>query len=174
TDLVERLGETRAQDLLRGHCALVREQLAAHGGFEVKTQGDGFMIGFPCARAALRCAGAIQRAMVAYGEHAAVPVSLRIGLHTGEATREGDDFFGRSVIVAARIAAAAAGGEILVSSVARELAGSNDEFVFDAGREFALKGFNGTRHVYALDWAAGVPSYGMPAKPTTPRRPRVA
>jgi putative ABC transport system ATP-binding protein len=174
TGLVEHLGEARAQDLLRGHCAIVRDQVAAHGGFEVKVQGDGFMIGFPCARSALRCAVAIQRAMVAYGEHATVPVSVRIGVHTGEATREADDFFGRSVIVAARIAAAAGGGEILVSSVVRELAGSNDDFVFDAGRELALKGFNGTRRAYAIDWEAGVPGYGVPAQFHDERQPCVA
>src|SRR5262245_6487022 len=156
TALVEGLGEARAQDVLHGHYAIVRDQVAAHGGFEVKAQGDGFMIGCPCARPALRCAVAIQRAMAAYGEHAAVPVGLRIGVHTGDAIREADDFFGRNVIVAARIAAAATGGEILVSSLVRELAASSDDFVFDGGREFALKGFEGTRRVYALDGGAGL------------------
>jgi putative ABC transport system ATP-binding protein len=174
TALVERLGEASAQDLLRGHCAIVRDQVAAHGGFEVKTQGDGFMVGFSCARSALRCAVAIQRAMVAYGEQATVPVSVRIGLHTGEAVREADDFFGRSVIVAARIAAAAGGGEILVSSVVRELARSNDEFVFDAGRELSLKGFHGMRRAYTLDWETGAPHYAVASRFHDDRQPCVA
>src|SRR5205823_4195585 len=82
----------------------------------------------------LRCAVRIQRTMAAYDEHAEAPVGLRIGLHTGEATKEGRDFFGRSVIVAARIAAAAGSGEILVSSLVRELTAGAEEFAFDGGR----------------------------------------
>jgi len=118
----------------------------------VKTQGDGFMIAFASARRALGCAVAIQRAMAAYDEHAEAPVRLRIGLHTGEATREGYDFFGRSVIVAARIAAAARGGEILVSSLVRELTGGAKEFAFDGGRELELKGLSGLQRAFAVEW----------------------
>src|SRR5262245_37431235 len=164
TAMMERLGEGRAQGILRRHCAIVGEQIAAHGGFEVKAQGDGFMIAFPSARQALRCAVATQRAMAAYDEHAEVPVRLRIGLHTGEATKEGDDFFGRSVIVAARIADVAGSGEILVSSVVRELTASTEGFVFDNGREVALKALQGPCHVYAVAWAPGLPQTGEPVR----------
>ena len=153
TAMMERFGEARGQEVLRAHCAIVRDQVAAYGGFEVKAQGDGFMIGFGSVRPALNCAVAIQRAMSAYGEHAEAAPRLRIGLHTGEATKESDDFFGRSVIVAARIAAAARGGEILVSSVVRELAGCDNGLSFDDGREITLKGLNGTRRVYGVEWA---------------------
>jgi class 3 adenylate cyclase len=62
--------------------------VGADGGFEVKVQGDGFMIPFRSARKAVRCAVAIQRAMSAYGVHSVAPIALRIGLHTGEATRK--------------------------------------------------------------------------------------
>jgi putative ABC transport system ATP-binding protein len=164
TAMMERLGEGRVQEILRRHCAIVREQIAAHGGFEVKAQGDGFMIAFPSARQALRCAVGTQRAMAAYDEHAEIPVRLRIGLHTGEATKEGDDFFGRSVIIAARIADVAGSGEILVSSVVRELTASTEGFVFEGGREVALKGLQGTSHVYAVDWEGGVPRHDEPVR----------
>ena len=150
--MTERLGDQRVQEILHTHCAIVREQIAVHGGFEVKAQGDGFMIAFASARRALRCAIAIQRAMAAYDEHAEAPVRLRIGLHTGEATQEGYDFFGRSVIVAARIAAAARSEEILVSSMVRELAGGAEEFAFDGGREVELKGLTGVQRVFVLEW----------------------
>src|SRR5439155_224649 len=50
--MTERLGDERVQEILHTHCAIVREQIAVHGGFEVKTQGDGFMIAFPIARRA--------------------------------------------------------------------------------------------------------------------------
>ena len=153
--MTERLGDVRVQEILHTHCAIVREQIAVYGGFEVKTQGDGFMIAFAGARRALGCAVAIQRAMAAYDEHAEAPVRLRIGLHTGEATREGYDFFGRSVIVAARIAAAARGGEILVSSLVRELTGGAKEFAFDGGRELELKGLSGLQRAFAVEWEEG-------------------
>ncbi len=153
--MTERLGDVRVQEILHTHCAIVREQIAVYGGFEVKTQGDGFMIAFAGARRALGCAVAIQRAMAAYDEHAEAPVRLRIGLHTGEATREGYDFFGRSVIVAARIAAAARGGEILVSSLVRELTGGAKEFAFDGGRELELKGLSGLQRAFAVEWEPG-------------------
>jgi putative ABC transport system ATP-binding protein len=152
TAMTERLGDQRVQEVLHTHCAIVREQISVHGGFEVKAQGDGFMIAFASARRALRCAVAIQRATAAYDEHAEAPVRLRIGLHTGEATKEGYDFFGRSVIVAARVAAAGLGGEVLVTSLVRELAGASDEFVFDGGREVELKGLSGRYRLFAADW----------------------
>jgi class 3 adenylate cyclase len=154
------------QEILHTYCSVVREQIAVHGGFEVKVQGDGFMIAFPSARQAVRCAVAIQRSISAYGEHSATPIALRIGLHTGEATKEGYDFFGRSVIVAARISAAARGGEILVSSLVRELTASAADFAFDTGRDVALKGLNGTQRIYAVMWAQEKPGTGaMPAWP---------
>ena len=153
--MTERLGDERVQEILHTHCAIVREQIAVHGGFEVKTQGDGFMIAFPSARRALRCAVRIQRTMAAYDEHAEAPVGLRIGLHTGEVTKEGYDFFGRSVIVAARIGAAARSGEILVSSLVRELTAGAEEFAFDGGREVELKGLAGLQRVFAAEWEPG-------------------
>ena len=87
---------------------------------------------------------------------------VRIGLHTGDAIREADDFFGRNVIVASRIAARARGGEIMVSALLKELTESAGEFLFDAGEDVELKGLTGTQRVYAVNWRertlAGKPS----------------
>ncbi len=77
---------------------------------------------------------------------------MRIGLHTGEALRDAGDFFGRHVILAARIAGQARGGEILVSALLKELTESAGEFSFDAGRELALKGLSGTHRLYGVAW----------------------
>ena len=119
TVLTERLGDQAWQDLLRKHNALIREQLRAHGGYEVKTMGDGFMVAFQSAKKGLDCAIAIQtrirRAQRVDGEH----VKVRIGLHAGEAIKDGDDFYGKNVILASRVAGKAVGGEILVSSLLR-------------------------------------------------------
>ena len=153
TALAERLGDRRALDVLHAHNAIVREHVSAHGGFEVKSQGDGFMIAFQSARRALQCAVDIQRALAAYDvEHQEEPIRVRMGLHTGEVIREADDFFGRDVILAARIADQARGGEILVSSLLKELTENAAEIQFEEGREVELKGLSGTHAVHRVAW----------------------
>jgi class 3 adenylate cyclase len=150
--MTERLGDQRWLELLRAHNAIVRRHVRAHGGFEVKSQGDGFMLAFASARRAVKCAIAIQRAFCAYSaEHPEEPLRVRIGLHTGEAIRDQDDFFGRTVVLAARIGAVARGGETVVSSLLRELTASTGEFAFDNGRDVELKGLAGTHRVYAVE-----------------------
>ena len=80
------------------------------------------------------------------------PIRVRIGLHTGEAIKEADDFFGKAVIQAARIAAAGRGGEILVSSLVRQLTESSGEFTFGDTREIRLKGLAGLNQVCPVVW----------------------
>jgi predicted ATPase/class 3 adenylate cyclase len=158
TGTTERLGDVRAQAWLREHNALVRAEIAAHQGFEVKSMGDGFMIAFPGARRALNCAVAIQRACAAYSAaHPDAPIRVSIGAHTGEAIKETGDFYGKTVIVAARIGARARGGEILVSATLRDLTESAGDLVFDTSRDLELKGLSGTHRVYALQWADRAP-----------------
>jgi class 3 adenylate cyclase len=151
TALNERLGDVRWLELLRAHNRLVRDQVQASGGFEVKSQGDGFMIAFPSARRAIQCAQAIQDAVAAdLGKHSDGPVRVRIGLHTGEAIRQEFDFYGKNVVVAARIADHARGGEILVSSVVKQLTESAGDVGFEDGREVELAGLAGTHVVYKI------------------------
>jgi class 3 adenylate cyclase len=152
TALTERLGDERAQDILRTHRVLVRTQLRDHGGIEVKTQGDGFMVVFASACAALACAIGIQRAATEAASSAGERVRVRIGIHVGEAIREAGDFFGRTVLVAARIGAAAGGGEILVSEATRD-ATADRGFGFDHGHECVLKGISAVQRVFAVRWA---------------------
>jgi class 3 adenylate cyclase len=151
TVLTERLGDQAWQELLRKHNALIREQLRAHDGYEVKTMGDGFMVAFQSAKKGLDCAIAIQRAFDAHnaadGEH----VRVRIGLHAGEAIKDGDDFYGKNVVLASRVAGEAVGGEILVSSLVRQLVESSvDAGTFGEPREIELKGLAGTHTLYAV------------------------
>lgn len=138
TELNERLGDVRWLDLLRAHHAIVREQIERHGGFEVKVQGDGFMVAFPSARKAVQCARAVQEALGR--ELADGSVRVRIGMHTGEAVREQDDYYGRNVVQAARIAASARPGEILASGVVKQLVESGGDIRFGTGRTVELKG----------------------------------
>jgi eukaryotic-like serine/threonine-protein kinase len=151
TQLNERLGDVQWLELLRAHHAIVREQVHEHGGFEVKAQGDGFMIAFPSARRAVQCARAIQREIDSQlGGHAFGPIRIRIGLHTGEAIKEEADFYGKNIVLAARIADRAHGGEILASSVVKQLTESAGDLRFENERELELDGLAGTHTVYKV------------------------
>ena len=146
------LGDAQWMTLLREHNAIVRDQLAAHGGFEVKSMGDGFMLAFRSAVDGLRCAVGMQRAFAERNAQADKTIRVRIGLHTGEAIKEADDFFGSHVNLAARVGGAAQGDEILVSGLLKALTEPAGEFTFDAGREVELKGITGPQQVHAVEW----------------------
>ncbi len=157
TVLTERLGDERWLQLLREHNAIFREQVSRHEGYEVKSQGDGFMLAFPDPCEALECAIDVQRAFAERERNdSAEPLRVRMGLHTGEVISEEGDYFGKNVILAARIAAQALGGEILVSEELRHAAstrGNGDGLRFDDGREVELKGLAGSHRVYRAEWA---------------------
>jgi class 3 adenylate cyclase len=153
TELNERLGDARTQTLLREHDRLVRDAVAAHGGTVVKSQGDGFMVVFSNAKDALVSACEMQRSIAGHDFGAdAGEVRVRIGTHSGEVIREGDDFFGRTVILAARVAGVAGGGEILVSDALRNAVGGAAGDTFGEAREVTLKGLTGTHSVHPLVW----------------------
>ena len=161
TLMTERLGDERWLQVLRAHNTLFRRLVRSHRGFEVKNQGDGFMLVFPDSSRALECAAAIQRELADRDPVEGERVRVRMGMHAGEAIREEGDFFGRSVILAARIAADAAGGEILVSEELKQRAEDGDGDAaapvgFDAARELELKGLAGTHLVYRADWEQAV------------------
>jgi class 3 adenylate cyclase len=152
--MTERLGDRAAHRVLQEHHRIVRDALAHHGGREVKVQGDGFMVAFGGVARALRCAVEIQRAFAAYvptgGDQ---PIAVHIGIHTGDALSEGDDYIGHTVIVASRLADAAGSGEILVSSLSEQLVQGSDEFAFDGHRETRLKGMARAQLSATLSWA---------------------
>jgi class 3 adenylate cyclase len=148
TATTERLGDQRTQELLREHNAVVRREVRAHRGFEVKSAGDGFMLAFALPADALACAVALQQAVTST-RLAGQQIRLRIGLHVGEVIREAHDFYGRTVIMAARVADQARGGEVLVTPEVIEACGITGE-----PRQLSLKGFSGTFTVYAVGWEA--------------------
>jgi class 3 adenylate cyclase len=152
TAMTERLGDLRAHDVIKEHNRIVRERTAAHGGHEVELRGDGFLLAFPSARRALHCAMDLQRALTRREEE--LEIRVRIGLHTGEVLREADTFFGKTVIQAFRVADLAAGGEILASSLTRELAASAGDVSFGEARTVTLKGLEGSHTVYDVAWQA--------------------
>ncbi|MCH7812371.1 MAG: adenylate/guanylate cyclase domain-containing protein, partial [Chloroflexi bacterium] len=151
TALTERLGDERSRELLREHERITREALSTHGGSEVKTMGDGFMVSFGSAQKALECAISLQQAFAARNESADEPISVRIGRNAGEPIEEDGDLFGATVNLAARIAARAAGGEILVVDTVRGLC-SGKGFLFSDLGETELRGFEDPVRLYEVRW----------------------
>jgi class 3 adenylate cyclase len=158
TALTQRLGDAGARDVLREHERIVRQQLKSHGGSEVKALGDGFMASFGSATRALECAIAMQRDIDAWntarpstGSGRAGEIRVRIGLNAGEPIAEAADLFGTAVNLAARIAAQAAGGEILVANVVRELAVGKGFLFADRG-SVPLRGFEDPVRLFEVRW----------------------
>jgi adenylate cyclase len=118
TRLNRRLGDGQFTALLRAHDDVVREIVAEHDGHVVKTQGDGFMAAFHDPAQAVRAALTF-RDLVAEEDRLGHALTVRIGLHTGQAVTDAGDVFGESVAFAARVAGNARSGEVLVSEALR-------------------------------------------------------
>jgi len=137
------VGDRRWRALLDEHDAAVRRQLERFGGREVDTAGDGFFAAFDGPGKAIRCARDIGEALVP------LDLQVRAGVHTGEVELRGSGMGGLAVHIAARVAAQAQGGEVLVSSTVKDLlAGSGIDFEDRGERE--LKGVPGTWRVFAV------------------------
>ena len=146
TSLAESLGDRAWADLIREHEATLRRITASEGGDVVKLLGDGSMLAFTSARAAVRAAVELQRS---FGP---APFDVRIGVHTGEVIRTAADLLGVTVNKAARITSTAAGGEILASSTTMDMVGSMPGIWATNARVVALKGLEGTHPVVSVRW----------------------
>jgi pimeloyl-ACP methyl ester carboxylesterase len=154
TDIVDSTGRAAAlgdqawRTYLDTHDAIVRGELRRFGGREVNTTGDGFFSAFESPTQAVRGTQAIVAAAAAQG------IAIRVGIHTGECERRGDDLAGLTVHIAARVAAIAASGEVLVSRTVRDLVGGSDLQFVPRG-EYLLKGVPETWQLFALVPAEG-------------------
>jgi predicted ATPase/class 3 adenylate cyclase len=165
TRLVESLGTAAYRELLEQHQRLLRSAFAAAGGFERSTEGDSFFVAFRDAPSAIAAAVAAQRALATANWPGGEPVRVRMGLHTGQGIAGGDDYVGLDVHRAARIAAAAHGGQVIVSASTRALTQSDlpsDIQLVDLG-EHRLRGVSGTERLYQLE-IAGLPSAFPPPR----------
>jgi DNA-binding SARP family transcriptional activator len=153
TAMTNRLGDAAARRILDRHKTLVRETVAEHGGREVDSVGDEFMMTFASTRRAVTCAVAVQRAFSnARRERPAEEVRVRIGLNAGEVLHGSGRPFGAAISAAKRVVDCAKGGEILVSEAVRHLAGTVPGTGFrDRGR-FRLKGFEERWRLYEVVW----------------------
>src|ERR1700739_745216 len=159
TALNERIGDRAWVRLISSHDKLVSGLVRQRSGHVVKNQGDGYMIAFARAEEAVRCGIDIQDALHRNAKRKPhEDIRVRIGVHMGRSVRRGDDLFGRNVAMAARVAAQAVGGEILVSQPVRDTLRDCDDIRFDEGRDVELKGFSGTYRLFAVESEAGLDS----------------
>lgn len=146
--MMRRLGDERGREVLREHERITREVLKEHGGAEVKTMGDGFMASFTSVTRSMDCAIALQRA---FSMHGGEPLRVRVGLNAGEPIEEDGDLFGSTVIMASRVCALAASGEILIPEPLRHLL-SGKSYVYADRGETLLKGFEDAVRLYEVHW----------------------
>jgi class 3 adenylate cyclase/pimeloyl-ACP methyl ester carboxylesterase len=151
TEMMQRLGDDKGRDVLREHERITRGVLKAHGGTELKTMGDGFMASFGSVTKAVECAIALQHTVEQWNSGTSEQLIVRCGLNAGEPIEEDGDLFGATVILASRIAAKAAGGEILVADTVRGLC-SGKGFLFADRGEFVAKGFEEPVRVSEVNW----------------------
>ena len=152
TALTRRLGDAKAQELVRAHNMMVREALNAHGGAEIKHTGDGIMASFGTASGTVQCAIDIQRAVaLRQAQSGNTDLAVHIGVNAGEPVAEESDLFGTSVQLARRICDHASSGQILVSNVVRELAAGKGFLFADVG-EVVPKGFDEAVRLYEVRW----------------------
>jgi len=152
TALNERLGDKQWVRLLARHDRTVRARVDRYDGHVVKTQGDGFMVAFPDPEKAVRCAVSVQRAFDRGRRDGKPDLRVRIGIHHGDVVHREGDIFGRHVAQAARVAAQADGGEILVSETVAAALAPYDDLVLEEARTVELKGLRGEHLVSPVFW----------------------
>src|SRR5436305_6513930 len=151
TALLSRLGD-RYAEALSAQRALLRAAFAAGGGRELGTEGDSFFVVFESAGDAVRCCVAAQRALASHDWPGGVAVRVRMGLHSGEPARHEDGYIGMDVHRAARIAATAHGGQVVLSDPTRQLVESRlpaEVSIRDLGWH-RLKDIEAAEHIYQL------------------------
>ena len=139
TELLQQAGDERALRIFEAHHRLLREAVVRCGGEEVKWTGDGLMVAFPSTADAVRCAIAMQQS--SHRPAAGERLSIRVGLHVGEALRHDmSDYFGTTVVVAKRLCDKADAGQILITRTAAELLAGHTQFEFRDVGALHLKG----------------------------------
>jgi class 3 adenylate cyclase len=152
TETAVRVGPDCADHLRRRHFSTLHRAVEDNGGAEVKRLGDGVMVAFSTASAALTCAVAMQRSVAHDNCVDGHPLGLRVGLSGGEVMREGSDFFGDPVVEAARLCSSAEGGKILISGVVKGMAGRRVRYPYRALGGLDLKGLPEPLETFEVSW----------------------
>ncbi len=147
TPLNEELGDAAFVRLLSAHSRVVNHQVARHRGHVVKSQGDGFMMVFGSPADAVDAAMAIQSESAGSARRRRTPVRVRVGIHEGPAIAKDGDYFGKAVATAARVAAHARGGQVLVTTpVVEDL----QDYAVGSCGEFELRGLGGVHELWEV------------------------
>jgi class 3 adenylate cyclase len=153
TQMLESLGDDRADRLRRLHFRILRSTVAPYRGREVKSLGDGLMVVFRSSVDALRCAVEMQRAVNRHNEkNPSGAMQIRIGVHVGESAEEQGDYFGTPVVVAKRLCDKAQGGQILISGTIRSLVGSRGNLSYRDCGIVELKGITEPIPAHEVVW----------------------
>jgi class 3 adenylate cyclase len=150
TALASELGDEAWSELITTYRRIVRDVAAAHDGSEVGTQGDGILLRFRSPREAADCAQELQQRLDEVRTDGSEMPPVKVGLHAGQAMERDDDVLGQMVNIAARVADAADGDEILVTEPVADHA--REEMAFEDRGLLELKGVEGARHVLAMRW----------------------
>lgn len=170
TEALARLGDERFGALQEEHLGLLRGSVLGHEGREVKSLGDGLMVVFPGAADALACAVAMQQAVDAGERRGDESLPLRVGLALGDVDVDGDgDCHGTAVVEAARVCAAAVGGQVLATETVKAVAGTRGGRVFTPLGPVELKGLAEPVSVFEVGWAPLADGDGLAPVPLPPR-----
>jgi class 3 adenylate cyclase len=152
TELFQRLSPEAADEVRRNHFSILRQAIAEMEGTEIKNLGDGLMVVFGSASAALSCGVAMQRGVEQDNRGRQYPVGLRVGLSGGEVSREDGDYFGDPVVEAARLCALAESGQVLAADIVRLTAGRRSRHECRSLGELRLKGLPGPVETVEVIW----------------------
>jgi class 3 adenylate cyclase/tetratricopeptide (TPR) repeat protein len=170
TKLATSLTPEVADAVRREHFSTLRRAITESGGSEVKNTGDGVMVVFSTASAALRCAVAMQQAVYRHNLASGRALGVRIGLSSGEVTPDDGDYFGDSVVEAARLCALAEGGQILAAELTRHTAGRRAAHAFRPLGELELKGIPKPVATVEVGWEPLAPGEGEAEHADLPAR----
>ncbi len=155
TALTQQLGDAGAQEVVRAHNKIVRENLTRYHGREVKHTGDGMMCSFDQPTNAVEASIEIQKETIQLrASNPALPLKLKIGINAGEPIAEDNDLFGTTVQLAARIVDKAQADQIFVSETVRGIC-TGKGISFKPAGGFAMKGFDGDVNLYEVLWQSG-------------------
>ena len=170
TEALARLGDERFRVVQQAHLDLLRNAAATHEGREVKSLGDGLMVVFTGAADALACAVMMQQAVEAATRRGDESLPLRVGVALGDVDVADDgDCHGTAVVEAARVCAAAGGGQVLATETVRLVAGSRGGHVFTPLGPVELKGLGEPVSLVEVGWAPVAEGDAIAPVPLPPR-----
>jgi class 3 adenylate cyclase len=154
--MADRVGPEAAEALRVEHFGLLRRALDRNAGREVKNLGDGLMVVFDSSAQSLSCAVEMQQAVEARNRRAEEQLGVRIGVSVGDTTVGDGDYFGEPVVEAARLCAAAQGGQIVINDLVHRLGGTRDAHSFHSLGGLELKGLSQPVQAFELQWEPAV------------------